>query len=181
MRDRRSTLSTTKHKLVIAGHSLGRRDNLVSNSLIGVLITDVTIDHIAKEVAHDLRTTPRQMEVWGLLEGRENREKYVEFEAQRDQARADDADIPDAPEYPSDLPRSRDVRYVPIASFMYDIHASNNIQTFPVRQDIQDLGIDFGVVVLVVKSNWGSQSFTCLYRFRFTGTAHKRSPRLILN
>lgn len=134
-----------------------------------VLITDVTIDHIAKEVAHDLRTTPRQMEVWGLLEGRENREKYVEFEAQRDQARADGADIPDAPEYPSDLPRSRDVRYVPIASFMYDIHASNNIQTFPVRQDIQDLGIDFGVVVLVVKSNWGSQSFTCLYRFRVHG------------
>lgn len=141
-----------------------------------VFITDVTVDHIAKEVAHNMRTAPRQMEVWGLLEGKDNWEKYAEYESERAQAREEGADIPEDPEYPSDLPRSRNVRYVPITSFMYDIHASNNVQTFPVYQDIQDLGLDFGVVVLVVKSNWGSKDLTCLYRFRVHGNRAQELP-----
>lgn len=141
-----------------------------------IFVTDVTVDHIAKEVAHNMRTAPRQMEVWGLLEGKDNWEKYAEYEVQRAQARAEGADIPDEPEYPSDLPRSRNVRYVPVTSFMYDIHALNNIQTFPVPQDVRDLSLDFGVVVLVVKSNWGSTDLTCLYRFRVHGTRAQEIP-----
>jgi len=63
----------------------------------------------------------------------------------------------------------RDVPYVRLASFTYDVHAPQNIQTFSVRDEVRALGIDFGVVSLVVKNNWGRDEFTCIYRFRAHG------------
>ncbi|KAJ6593033.1 hypothetical protein B0H19DRAFT_911617, partial [Mycena capillaripes] len=59
--------------------------------------------------------------------------------------------------------------YIRIASFRYDIHSRNNVQTFPVDAEIRSLGIDFGVVVLVINSNWGKDEYTCLYRIRVHG------------
>lgn len=139
-------------------------------------ITDVTIDHVAKEVATDMRSAPRQMELWGLVEGGENLAKYKAWETQRaterEEARAaaellgeEHVELED--DYPKTLPRS--VPYMKIANFTYSIYAPHHIQTFAVPQEIQDLGIDFGVVVLLVKSNWGREDFTCLYRFRVHG------------
>ena len=46
--------------------------------------------------------------------------------------------------------------------------APNAVQTFPVDEDVHASGMDFGIVVLRVLSNWGQQ-FTCLYRFRVHG------------
>ena len=68
---------------------------------------------------------------------------------------------------PSLIPQKPD--YIRVANFTYDIHATEYIQTFPVREEIRELGIDFGVVVLLVKSNWGKEEFTCLYRMRVHG------------
>jgi len=34
---------------------------------------------------------------------------------------------------------------------------------------VKDLELDFGVVALVIKNNWGKDSYTCLYRFRVHG------------
>ena len=59
--------------------------------------------------------------------------------------------------------------YIRLASFTYDIHAPKHVQTFPIREEVAGLGVDFGVVVLRVKSNWGRDEFTCLYRFRVHG------------
>lgn len=143
-----------------------------------VYISDVTIDHVAREIATDLRSAPRQMELWGLVEGKENAAKVREWRERRQAARDEDAiaaelegrsfDDPDPePMYPRTLPKSPE--YVRIANFTYNIHSPDHIQTFPVRQDIHDLGIDFGVVVLIVKSNWGMDEFTCLYRLRVHG------------
>lgn len=141
-----------------------------------VYISDVTIDHVAKEVATDMRSAPRRMELWGLVEGGENLAKYGAWEAhraaQKEEARAaaelvGEEYVEPEDDYPKTLPRS--VPYMKIAEFTYNIHAPHHIQTFPVPQEIQELGIDFGVVVLVVKSNWGREDFTCLYRFRVHG------------
>ncbi|OSD06405.1 hypothetical protein PYCCODRAFT_1431414 [Trametes coccinea BRFM310] len=139
-----------------------------------VYITDVTIDHVAKEVAMDMRSAPRNMELWGLVEGQDNIAKYREWKsarsAAREEAEARGEPIPpslvDDEVYPRSLPRHPE--YVRVANFTYDIHSPDHIQTFAVRDDIKELGIDFGVVVLLVKSNWGKE-FTCLYRLRVHG------------
>ncbi|KAL4249783.1 SUN domain-containing protein 1-5 [Abortiporus biennis] len=143
-----------------------------------VFITDITIDHVAKEVATDMRSAPRHMELWGMVEGHDNLEKVNDWKAKkalrREMERVDaelagktyvDSD-PD-PIFPPTLPKS--VPYVRIANFTYNIYSPNHIQTFAVPQDIQDLGVDFGVVVLLVQDNWGRDEFTCLYRLRVHG------------
>ncbi|KAF8558170.1 hypothetical protein OG21DRAFT_1456172 [Imleria badia] len=149
-------------------------------------ITDITIDHVAKEVAFDLRTAPRDMEVWGLVEGEENLDKVTAFRAERAAQRAEAArvaeesgsplvEVPDEDNYPPTLPENQPL--IRLASFTYDIEAPSNIQTFPVRQEIQDLGVDFGIVALVVKNNWGRKEYTCLYRFRVHGERLGGTPQ----
>jgi len=146
-------------------------------------ISDITIDHVAKEVAFDLRSTPRQMEVWGLVEGKDNLAKVVGWLADRQRRRSDAVESgnpldPKDEEWdvPEHLPK--DAQYIPIARFLYDVHSMRNIQTFPVDSEVRALGVDFGVVVLVVKNNWGMQEYTCLYRFRVHGDLVGEIPPL---
>ena len=149
-------------------------------------ITDITIDHVAKEVAFDLRTAPRDMEVWGLVEGEENLDKIIAFRAERAAQRAEAVRVaeesgsplpeePDEDDYPPTLPANQP--FIRLASFTYDIEAPSNIQTFPARQEIQDLGVDFGIVALVIKNNWGKNEYTCLYRFRVHGERLGGTPQ----
>ncbi|GLB40413.1 putative sad1 / UNC-like C-terminal [Lyophyllum shimeji] len=134
-------------------------------------ISDISIDHVAKEVAFDMRSAPREMEVWGMVEGKDNvakvREWMRERRERREQARERGEEVEEEPEYPNTLPRAP--QYVRIANFTYDIHSPRNVQTFPVDKEVQALGADFGIVVLMVKSNWGRDEYTCLYRLRVHG------------
>jgi SUN domain-containing protein 1/2 len=145
------------------------------------IISDITIDHVAKEVAFDLTTAPREMEVWGQVEGEDNLEKVAAWRAEQAMRRQaaqeageaiSEADVEDV--YPSMLPK--DVPFIRLASFTYDIHAHSNIQTFPIRQEIRDLNVDFGIVALVIKNNWGKDGYTCLYRFRVHGERPGGAP-----
>ncbi|KAK0469731.1 uncharacterized protein EV420DRAFT_1496268 [Desarmillaria tabescens] len=133
-------------------------------------IKEITIDHVAKEVAFDMRSAPRRMEVWGLVEGSENTAKVNEWKAEKARLRTEAlerGETVEEEEYPKSLPKSP--MYVRIAAFDYNIHAPNPVQTFPVLDEIQDLGVDFGIVALRILSNWGRDEFTCLYRFRVHG------------
>jgi SUN domain-containing protein 1/2 len=142
----------------------------------------VTIDHVAREVAFDTRSAPREMEVWAMLEGEENLHAVKEWMERRrkeiieeggEEEELNEARIQEeikmefqGGELPAVL-RS-DVDYVKLASFEYDAEAEENVQTFEVREMIREMKLDFGIVVLVMKSNWG-HDFTCLYRFRVHG------------
>ena len=120
-----------------------------------VVIDEVSVDHVSKEVAFDLSSAPRDMEVWGMVEGADNLEKLKAWNP--------DDSIP----YPSTLPSSP--QFIRLANFTYDIDAPNYVQTFAVDPDVRALGLDFGIVVLRVLSNWGMDRYTCLYRFRVHG------------
>ena len=125
-----------------------------------VQIEEITIDHVARDIAWDMSSAPRKMEVWGLVEGASNFAKVAAWDAARTKAGQE------IPMQPRSLPNS--VRYVRIAQFEYDVDAPSAVQTFPVEEDVRASGMDFGIVVLRVLNNWG-QSFTCLYRFRVHG------------
>jgi SUN domain-containing protein 1/2 len=131
---------------------------------------EVTIDHVAKNVAINISSAPRKCEVWGLVEGAENEKKYLEIVEAREKAAqlADEAGYVKVEEYPATLPHNPP--YIRIANFTYDIDAPTNVQTFPILEDVREKHIDFGIVVLRVLDNWGMEEFTCLYRFRVHGT-----------
>lgn len=183
----RPPITALHHELHI-GHCwpfVGSQGQLGVKLAAPTYIDDITIDHVAKEVAYDMRSAPKDMEVWGLVEGEDNLAKvreYYEAKArareERQAARAAGAaaggnspesnvDEEEEAQQPPSLPQG--VTYIRIASFTYDIDAPTNIQTFAVDQGVRSLGVDFGVVVLNVKSNWGMNDFTCLYRMRVHG------------
>ena len=156
-----------------------------------IFVEEVAIDHVPRSVAFDMRSAPRQMEVWGLVEGKDNIARvraWKEDLATRkeagqptlggeDSATTYDKDGSDSPDgdhdkstfddYPKTLPK--DPEYIRLANFTYNIHSPDNVQTFPVIPEIRELGVDFGIVVLRVLNNWGRDDFTCLYRFRVHG------------
>jgi SUN domain-containing protein 1/2 len=143
-------------------------------------ITDFSIDHVAREVATDMRSAPRHMEVWGLVDGADNLEKYKAWVEQREHAR-EQAELFgeefEEEEFPKTLPRG--APFMRLAKFKYNAHSPKEVQTFPVAENIQKLGMDFGIVVLFVQSNWGREEFTCLYRFRVHGERVDGIPELL--
>ncbi|KAJ7593266.1 hypothetical protein C8J56DRAFT_494408 [Mycena floridula] len=140
-------------------------------------ISDITIDHVAKELAFDVRSAPRQMEVWAMVEGKVNAEKVKLYNEQRAAKRAEAlerGETVDVDEYPKTLPKSP--QYIRIAAFSYNIHSPDNIQTFPVFPEVQEMKLDFGIVVLRVLNNWGQDEYTCLYRMRVHGELMEAAP-----
>ncbi|KZT73665.1 hypothetical protein DAEQUDRAFT_683997 [Daedalea quercina L-15889] len=143
-------------------------------------ISDITIDHVAKELAPDRRAAPRNMELWGFVEGKDNLEKLQEWRTKREEMRMDAAlngesaaqDV--EPPVPASLKHWGEV--IRVANFTYNIHAPDHIQTFAVPQEMKDLGIDFGVVALLIENNWGREDFTCLYRVRVHGQPLVEAP-----
>jgi SUN domain-containing protein 1/2 len=114
------------------------------------------------------------MEVWGLVEGRDNLARVRKWREEKARVREEGGPQEEEPEYPRTLPRSPP--YIRLASFSYDVHSPHHIQTFPVLPEIRGLGVDIGVVVLMVKSNWGRADFTCLYRLRVHGEQMGENP-----
>ncbi|KAJ3510976.1 hypothetical protein NLJ89_g4374 [Agrocybe chaxingu] len=111
---------------------------------------------------------PREMEVWGMVEGKDNIGRLKAWKDER-AARKEmgQVDEYESVAYPKTLPKHPE--YIRLANFTYDIHAPQYMQTFPVDPEVKALGIDFGIVALRVLNNWGRDEYTCLYRFRVHG------------
>ncbi|KAI5996626.1 hypothetical protein EDC04DRAFT_2585404 [Pisolithus marmoratus] len=134
---------------------LGGKSGQLGVSLPRVVrINHVVVDH----VVGDIITTPRQMILWGLVDGRENLALLHAFRAK---STGDMLDISEKRTFPA---ISGGFTFIPLSYFKYNIHAPNLTQTFPVFPFVLDSGMDFGVVVLEILGNWGGVS-TCLYRF----------------
>ncbi|KAI6099069.1 hypothetical protein F5141DRAFT_1010552 [Pisolithus sp. B1] len=135
-------------------------DDMQSQScwLLGGNINQVVVDHIVG----DTSTAPRQMILWGLVNGRENLALLCAFHAK---PTSDMLDISEKCTFPA---ISGSFTFIPLSYLEYNIHATNLTQTFPMCPFILDSGMDFGVVVLEILGNWGNTSM-CLYCFRVYG------------
>lgn len=100
-----------------------------------------------------MEESPREILLWGMLDGQENIAKFS-----------------DAPEpvrhtlqrrVPSHHhpPPFYDYHFVPLAFGKYGIDGPT-LQEFEVFSEPGELGLDFGVVVLQILSNWGGPSTT---------------------
>ncbi|KDQ07779.1 hypothetical protein BOTBODRAFT_647961 [Botryobasidium botryosum FD-172 SS1] len=127
-------------------------------------ITHVTVDHASKDIAYNIKTAPREFRVWGLVEGDQNIQKLAAYHAAIDGESRDDDD----PAFFTNSPPS--IRPVHLVSFSYDINSPSPTQTFPLPEKLQKLGLDIGIVVFQIQSNWGDSDFTCLYRVRVHGS-----------
>ncbi|KAF4597235.1 hypothetical protein EYR40_007687 [Pleurotus pulmonarius] len=141
-----------------------------------VFVNEIVIEHVPSDVAFDLRSAPRDMEVWGVVEGMDNLKRLVAWREEQRQLRETTGEQQEQEPYPPTLPSHPP--YIRLAKFSYDVRARNHIQVFPVLPEIKALGIDFGVVVLMVKNNWGMDDYTCIYRMRVHGDRLGEAPPL---
>ncbi|KAI0690832.1 hypothetical protein C8T65DRAFT_552193, partial [Cerioporus squamosus] len=132
---------------------------------IGVALTEpvypthVTVDHMPSALAKDVQQAPRHVLLWGVVDGAENLGRYTTLLSNLSSVVTHGQS---GPLIDQGFP------LVPLATFEYNIRAGYHVQTFPVHPPILQSGIDFGLVVLEVVDNWGSDA-TCLYRFRVHG------------
>lgn len=102
-----------------------------------VRITDVTVEHIAKEMTPEIGTAPKEVEVWVLPDDPSLRDRF-----------------PIDSTYPS---------HILAASFVYDPDALSPLQSFPIHADLRELDLVTENVIFRIKSNHGGE-YTCIYR-----------------
>ncbi|GAA5998394.1 uncharacterized protein JCM10292_001165 [Rhodotorula paludigena] len=152
---------------------------------LGVLLsrrivpTDITLEHISRDVAldGDVRSAPKDFEVWGIVDGAEHVAKVAHFRqeqlatkrAARDAGASSlDDDLASLDAAPASLPPS--ANHFLLAAGTYDPSAPSPVQSFPVTSAARQLGIPVQVVVVKVLSNHGESAYTCMYRVRVSGS-----------
>ncbi|OSC96424.1 Sad1/UNC-like protein [Trametes coccinea BRFM310] len=122
--------------------------------------THITVDHIPTEIAANVGEAPKNMLVWGVIDGKLNRARYLNL-------LSSDEPIPSA-DGRFAPPHAGGYSYVLLSTFQYDLAAPSHVQTFPVDPRIVKSRMYFGIVVFEIVDNWGSPT-TCLYRVRVHG------------
>ena len=111
-------------------------------------ITNISISHPSQVSA--LPSAPRHIILWGVVDGDANKVIYDNSEDVFRSLRARLSVQGPFPRYDH-----RELTYVPLASFLYNIKESNMHQVFAVFPEIHELRMDFGIVVIQIVSNWG--------------------------
>ena len=119
------------------------------------LLTNISIDHPPSTPS--LASAPREIVIWGAVDGSENEERYEQsvelIQTLQSRLRL----------HPPFSPQEdKELVYVPLAVAFYNIRSTQLFQTFEVLPDIYALGMDFGLVILQITSNWGD-TFTSLH------------------
>ncbi|KAI0373843.1 hypothetical protein BV20DRAFT_937317 [Pilatotrama ljubarskyi] len=124
-----------------------------------IIPSRISVDHVPAEAADDILQAPRNIRLWGALDGDVNEERYGRFMAEYSHSRT-----------PSYLgpPLTAGYTFVALANLTYDIHSTSFVQTFALNEELLAYRIAFGVFVIEILDNWGSD-YTCLYRIRVHG------------
>lgn len=110
-----------------------------------VVLSHIAIRHWPSNSTSTLSLAPRQVNVWGLVDGKANMKIFSQSKHLFTSALAK---IPP--------PVSKEGVFLPLAEIDYDITARSLYQVFPLYSEVLSLGIDFGVIVFDIRSNWGA-------------------------
>ncbi|KAM5539814.1 hypothetical protein V8D89_006627 [Ganoderma adspersum] len=116
-------------------------------------LKSVTVDHVPWEVADDPNQAPCWMRLWGAVDGRENLAKYAQYLVSAF------SNLGDGPVI------IQGWTFLHLLDFKYDLFGANYVQTFSLDTPVQDLKMDFGIFVVEVLDNWGSE-LTCIYHIQ---------------
>lgn len=121
-----------------------------------VLISDVSVEHVHRDVSKNIASAPKHWLLYGL----------VTDDAAKSQIESITSGLYESSPS-SKLPRG----YTLLVRGEYNINdeEGKTIQTFPIPLAIRRLNIPIEQVVFAVGSNWGSAEYTCLYRVRVHG------------
>ncbi len=139
----------------------GNRAQIAIKTSTLIYPSHITIDHVSRDIAADIRQAPRNIVVWGLLEGKANQKHHADI-----MERLSASSLNTTGDGP---PIKNGGIFLPLAAFEYVID-SDSIQTFAFDPVITSSGMYFGVYVVEIRSNWGASS-TRLYRVRIHGSA----------
>ena len=112
-----------------------------------VVPSHIVIHHQLFNSTASLSCAPRQVTVWGMVDGDQNMKPYSSS------PHAFTSTLARAPPFSI----SKRGIFLPLADIDFDITAPSLRQTFPLYNEVQSWGIDFGVVVFDIRSNWGSE------------------------
>ena len=118
-------------------------------------VAHISITH--PSVLSTLPSAPRNILVWGVVDGEANQST---FEESIDVLQSLKAQLP--VKSPFSRHGSQEPVYVPLANIVYNVQDKNTVQIFDVFPEIHKLNMDFGIVVIQVISNWG-ESYTALH------------------
>lgn len=130
-----------------------------------ITISAVTIDHLPKRLSTDLGSAPKEGELWGLLEEEHDPSSLIQSGVA----------VSDFGTLMRGLGRLRWAKsqhenslFVHLISFTVDADRDIPFQTFAVPRSTDEKlnGKQFRTVIVVVRTNWGQDKFTCLYRVR---------------
>ncbi len=113
-----------------------------------VMPTHVVIHHWPSNSTTSLSCAPHQVIVWGLVDGEANMKT---FSWSRRVFTSTLAKVPPSP-------ISKEGIFLPLAEIDFDITAQSLHQAFPVSNSALSWGIDFGVIVFDIRSNWGADT-----------------------
>ncbi|KAG2098116.1 hypothetical protein BD769DRAFT_1368935 [Suillus cothurnatus] len=130
-----------------------------------VLITHVTINHISRDFTSHIDIALCTIYVWGVLDSNDNLEKQQDL-VERDGEVVDVLSSRHEPEIAGGL------LFIPLVRLIYDIHAVNHVQTFPVIKEVAERHMEFKEVVVEFVDNWGGLA-TCLHWIHIHGLVGK--------
>ena len=116
-----------------------------------VMPSHVVIHHWPSDSTASLSHAPRQVIIWGLVDGEANMRTFLQVQDSQPSFTSTLSKVPPSP-------ISKEGIFLPLAEINFDITAQSLRQAFPLSNSVLSWGIDFGVVVVDVRSNWGADT-----------------------
>lgn len=133
----------------------------------------VTVDHVAKPLLLQHTSAPKNVEFWVLPEPRRDPAPRYWAKVEESMTIATIAELLDTASALRRYKAAARFRtpFVLLANFTYDVHSSQPTQTFGFPPELNDMQLTTNTVLFRIRSNWGNDAYTCVYRVRVHGDA----------